>query len=288
MYVEKTLPDSDDTAGEAAYWGTRLEDVVAREWGKRNRRNYGVVVPSPGLLAHPKYPWMLATLDREVAVRRSAEPYAALECKTTDARNEPEWREDAPPPDRVVVQVEHQLAVTGLEVGYVAALVGGNTYRQWVIERDDELIDQIIDIEAEFWDMVTNRVPPAPIGRDADHDALLALYPGDPDRDVVLDDELLDDLDRVNDLTARIKEAKAAKQALCQRIQAAMGDATEGLRPDRSTACTWRTTETTRVVPELVRSRHPEILGDVSETTAGRRFLAKKATTKGAITNVAA
>ncbi|RYZ27995.1 MAG: hypothetical protein EOP01_07020, partial [Propionibacteriaceae bacterium] len=51
-----------DEAGEAARWGTLLEDVVAREWARRRE----VKVRRIGVLRNADDPWMRASLDRVV------------------------------------------------------------------------------------------------------------------------------------------------------------------------------------------------------------------------------
>lgn len=274
VYVDKTTPDlDDDGASEAAYWGGRLEDVVAREW---QIRNPGVIRPAPGLLAHPDRVWQMATLDRLVAERRSTEPHAALEVKTSSLRADQHWQQDSPPPARVVAQVCWQLDVAGLDVAHVAALIGGQSYRQWIIERDDELTDELVDIADEFWHRhVVPRVPPAPTGHEADADALLALYPGDPDQEAVLDDDTLDALADLGQVKQELKTREALKRSLEDRVKAALGDRCRGLRDDGTLAVTWNPTSTKRLDSARFKAESPDIYEQFVTESTTRRLLPK-------------
>lgn len=277
VYVKKVHPDAEDSAGEKAYWGNQLEHIVAREFQKRRGAGPdGRIAPSPGILAHPRYPWMRATIDREVRNRCTGAKLGPLECKTTDARNADDWPADAAPPARVIVQLMHQLAVTGDPRGWAAVLIGGNTYRAWEIVRDDEMIDGIIEVEAAFWEHVTSRTPPAPIGHDSDLDALVTLYPGDRDREAVLDPVWVEMLFEHRALKSQIKAAEARVAEIQASILAVLGDATEGLHPETGeTVVTYRPSSTTRVDTKRLAAERPEIAEQYSRETPTRSFLRK-------------
>lgn len=248
LYVDKTTGEGEDDAGEAAYWGLQLEHVVAFEWAKRNRGRGLRVAPTPGLLAHPERPWQMATIDRYTMGDRheAAAPSGVLEVKTTDARNNEKWQEGQPPPLRVVAQVQHQLIVTGLDVAYVAALIGGNRYREWEVPFDPQLAEDITAIEAEFLDRLARLDPPAPIGHDADDAALDALFAADG-TEATVDGDLVA---RRRELDEQIKALAGDKKTVEQLIKAQLGDATEGLVDGRP-AVTWRQqTRASYTVPE--------------------------------------
>lgn len=272
LWVEKTSPDVDDRQTEAMRWGNVLEHAVATELAKEHGVRLG---PCPGILAHPERPWQRATLDR-YALNRAGQPEAVVEVKTTNAFAAGEWAQDGPPPDHVVIQVQHQLDVTGLPLGYVAALVGGNQPRWWPVERDDELISMLRAEEERFWDLVQTGVAPGPIGHDADGDALAQLYAGDPGREVHLDPATLAAVEARRVAQADVALAEETVKFLGQQIKAALGDATEGLRPDGSTAVTWRPQTTTRLDSSALKAAHPQLWAEFATTTSGRRLLLKK------------
>lgn len=273
VYADKVLPPASDDAGEAAYWGNALEHVVAVEWGKRNRSSGLRVTPTPGLLGHPQRPWQLATVDRYVngyhPDRGTTD--AVLECKTTGDRHDERWREDAPPPPRTVIQVLHQLIVTGCDVGYLACLVGGQKYRQWTIERDEDLCAHITSVELEFLQRIADRNPPAPTGHDEDDDALLALYPGAAGATVDIDPALA--TQRL-ELAAAKKWSTDALTLLDQEIKAAAGDATE-IYAGGELAFTWRPSTSRRIDTTALKADEPDLAEHFTVESTTRRFLQK-------------
>lgn len=125
-----------DDAGEAAFWGTILEDPVAREWARRQRS----VIQRVGLVAHVDEPWMMSTLDRQVLecpMDRSVRTRCALEVKCRSAFKAHRWRSDVP--DDVLAQAVWQMAVTGYDHIHVAVLIGGNEFKQTVVRRDEAM-----------------------------------------------------------------------------------------------------------------------------------------------------
>jgi putative phage-type endonuclease len=273
LWVEKVRDVEDAGQTEAMRWGTVLEDAIAREMAKEHGISLG---PCPGILAHPERRWQIATIDRYGVHRHTREPNAVVEVKNTNAFGHADWPADGPPPDHVVIQVQHQLDVTGLEVGYVAALVGGNTPRWWEIFRDGELIGSLRAEEARFWsEHVLTGQPPDPIGHDADGDALADLYPGDPGRELILDRDLLALIEQRQAARVAAAELAAIADGIDLQIKATLGPATEGLRPDGSTAVTWRPSSTTRLDSNALKADQPDLWAQYAKTTEGRRLLVK-------------
>lgn len=226
VYLDKLgeLPEED--AGERAYWGTVLEDVVARHYAEVNdakvrRVNY--------IMIDPARPYMLANLDREVLKDGARYGY---EGKTTDARNAAQWDGEAVPVN-YVYQVQHYMSVTGFPFFDVACLIGGNTYVQRRVYRDPELIEIIREREAAFWLSVETRTPPEWDGSADGWEVLKKLHPtSEPGKEIELPQEMAAVLAMYQQLEAERKSAAADvkaieqqrdqyKQALC----AAMGDA---------------------------------------------------------------
>ncbi len=151
--VKSGIIDEPDIDTPATAWGKRLESVVA-DWftettGKKLRRVNRV-------LRSREHDWMLASLDREVVGEK-----ALLECKTRRFPTD-EWGAagSAEIPAHYLVQVQHQLAVTGYEVAYVAVLFAGSDPRHYTVPRDPALIEALVELEAEFMDCVRNGTPP--------------------------------------------------------------------------------------------------------------------------------
>lgn len=159
IYLEKTEPIIGvEKQSEAAYWGDQFEEVVAKEFEKRTGKK---VRRDNRHLVHKDYPFMVANIDRRVVGED-----AILECKTANQYLAKEWESEEIPPS-YLLQVQHYLAVTGAAKGYIAVLIGGQKFIWKEVERDDELIEYIIEAEKEFWKMVQDKTPPALDGSSA-------------------------------------------------------------------------------------------------------------------------
>jgi putative phage-type endonuclease len=170
VYLEKIGQATEEKeTSEAAYWGNVHEETVAREFAKRTgykvrRRNV--------ILQHPVYPWMLANVDRLIVGEKTG-----LECKTASEYVKSEW-EGEEIPTAYLLQCQHYMAVTGYKAWWIAVLIGGNKYVYKKIVRDDEIIQNLIKIEKDFWmNRVKAKVSPMFDGSDASTDLLKALYP---------------------------------------------------------------------------------------------------------------
>ena len=147
LWMEKTNQLSAQEAGEAAYWGTQLEPFVRAEFTKRtgikvNLANY--------ILQSEEYPFMLANLDGNCEVLDVGT--CGFEAKTASAYKAGEWEDTIP--DEYMIQVQHYMAVTGYAGFYIAVLIGGNTFKWKFVERDEELISMLIELETAFWNHV--------------------------------------------------------------------------------------------------------------------------------------
>lgn len=85
-------------------------------------------------------------------------------------------------------QVLHQLAVTGHAWAEVAVLIGGQDFRIYRIERDEEKIQDLTEREAQFWQMVQQDQQPEPDGSSDAANALSWLFPRDDGQTVDLSD----------------------------------------------------------------------------------------------------
>lgn len=279
LWVEKLGLVGDDTAGEAAAWGNRLEDAVAQhfaaETGLRVRRHHR-------LLRHPEHQFMLGNLDREVIDpdRPEGDRVGLLECKTTGEYMAGEWA-DGEVPDRAALQTQHYLAVTGYRWAYVAVLIGGNKFRHVYVERDDELIADLVAIEADFWHHVTEQIPPPVDGHESTAQALAALYAdADPESEVELPGFVTDLIVDYRRAGADEKAAKERKAQIGNQIKALVGDARFGL-VDGVKAVTWSRFETTRLNSKALKQAHPDLWAEFAETSPSDRLTFAKEISNG-------
>jgi putative phage-type endonuclease len=205
------------------YWGTLLEPIVAAHYTKRTGNKVRRI---NAVLQHPDEPWMLANIDREVM---GAPDVQLLECKTAGINGARLWKDGVP--EYVQLQVMHQLAVTGKHAADVAVLIGGQDLQIHRIERDEEMIARLIELERRFWRYVEQDQQPPADGSDSADLALRCLYPQDTGQTIDLSQEL--------EMSAAFSDLLAIRQVLAtnaqleaqlkQRIQQRMGDATRAI-----------------------------------------------------------
>lgn len=228
LWMEKTgrdttLPKADPHDEESPmYWGNVLEPVVAWHYSKRTEkkvRRINAVLQHPD----PELSWMLANIDREVI---GADDVQILECKTAGINGARLWKEGVP--EYVQLQVMHQLAVTGKQAADVAVLLGGQHLEIHRIERDEQMIARLIELERKFWNYVETDTPPPADGSASAEAALRCLYPEDNGQTVDFIDHagLAAVYLELRAVRQRIDQQETREAQLKQVLQQAMGEAT--------------------------------------------------------------
>lgn len=270
LYLEKRGEREPDDLSDKDFihFGNVLEDIVATEWSRRTEARVARVNSQ---LVHPDHQWMTAHIDRRVVGVREG-----LECKTASVWNAEEWgdREDQIPL-HYLIQCTHYLAVTGWDAWNVAVLIGGNDFRRFRIERDEEFIEDLIKREREFWDRVVAGTPPELVSLD---DAFMR-WPKDYGNPIVASPNARRAYDRwmkLRDEADAIEDKMKAEKLI---IQQWMGDHSTLLDVDGKTRlCTWKAQKTKRISPDSLREKYPAIAEECSYTTDSRvmRVVEKK------------
>lgn len=216
LFFEKTNPElSQEINNEYIYWGNVLEDVVAKEFenrtGKRVRRDNR-------MLRHPEHEFMFANMDRVVVGEK-----ALLECKTTSQYNKDLWEGDDIPA-QYLCQVQHYMAVTGYEKAYIAVLLGGNTFIWKEIERDEELINILIEAEKDFWESnVQAGVIPEIDGSTATSDFINHMYKDIDDEEIALGDDVNTLLKGIEACKREVKETQELQKKYENQLKDQLG-----------------------------------------------------------------
>jgi putative phage-type endonuclease len=269
VWMEKTgqIVSPDLTDNEAVYWGTVLEDLVAKEFAKRTgfwvqRRN--------AILVHPEHEFMIGNIDRLVRPERGVGEWGVLEVKTTSEYAKDQWSEDEVPA-HYLIQLQHYLAVTGYIYGYFAVLIGGNKYRHFRVERDDELIAHLIEIETKFWnENVLKHIPPAWDGSSASTDLLNSLYPISRPTEIELPQEAEDLIAQYDEADRYEKEWAKRKDEARNKLCGLLGENERGTV--RGRLVTWKTVTTNRLDTKALQKDHPGIYDEYIKPSAYRRF----------------
>ena len=269
LWMEKTNQMPPQEAGEAAYWGTQLEALVRTEFSKRT----GIEVRQVRqLLQSEEQPFMLANLDG-VCEHPDYGP-CIFEAKTASSFKVGEWEDTVP--DEYYLQIQHYMAVTGYRAAYIAVLIGGNTFRWKLIERDEEMISMLTAFEAVFWNHVLDMTPPPLDGSDASASFLSARFPNSvPQSRIALPAFAEELLIRYDDACEELEAATERKQEAENKLKQMMGDHETGTAGNR--IVTWKTISTERLDSKTLKAEHPALYQKYTNKTSYRRFSVRPA-----------
>lgn len=267
LWMDKTGRLSYDEAGEAAYWGTQLESLVRTEFTKRT----GIEVCSVNrLLQSEEHPFMLANLDGECLHPNYGT--CVFEAKTSSAYRVDEWNNTIP--DEYQLQIQHYLAVTGYMGAYIAVLIGGNTFRWRFIERDEEMISMLIQLESNFWKHVQTNMPPPLDGSEASAQFLGKQFPNSvPLSSIKLPDSAADLMVQYDTASEQMERLTAQKKQAENLLKQMLGDNEAGTIGDR--IITWKTVTQERLDTRTLKAEHPTFYRKYASQSYYRRFSIK-------------
>lgn len=225
LWLRKTgqIPAQDETL--AMWLGHEMEPIIAR----RYEIETGRTLRDPGdfaIKAHPDYPWLRATLDRETTLEEGID--GPVEMKAPGGNMADDWSEFESP---LVyqTQLQIQMACTGARAGEIAALVGNRNFYVIRYERNDEFLDAIIPVLHAFWECCQSRTAPEVDGSESTAQAIAKLHPLDNGETVELSGDLAMDIHAWQQCQA---DAKALEEKIAlhkNRIKAALGANTFGV-----------------------------------------------------------
>ena len=269
LWMEKTDQLLYREAGEAAYWGTQLENLVRMEFTKRT----GIEVSRVNqVLQSEEYPFMLANLDGKCV--HPDYGVCGFEAKTASAYKAGEW--DDMIPDEYQLQIQHYMAVTGYPGFYIAVLIGGNTFRWRFVERDEELISTLIQLESDFWHHVEKVIPPVLDGSDASAKFLAERFPSSvPKSQITLPDTATSLLAQYDAVCEQLEIFTEQKQEVENRLKEMLGENEVGTAGNYIVS--WKSVSQERLDSKTLRAEHPFLYKKYANKISYRRFSIKAA-----------
>ena len=267
LWMDKTNQTNEaPIENEAMTWGIIMEPIIRNHFAEVTGKR---VVELKAMLQHPEHPFMLADVDG-ITVDDEGNP-AILEIKTASEYKRNEWDEGVPP--YYLTQIQHYLCVTGIKKAYCAVLIGGNSFKIYEIDADDEIQSMLIAVEKNFWNKVQNMIRPEMDGSDAAKNLLDSLYRGGVAEQIVMPEEAIEYVDAYIEACAEEDNAKAKKQEASNHIKEIMGDY------DKATcmgySISWKSVSTERLDTKSLKQNEPEIYAKYAKTTTARRFTVK-------------
>lgn len=229
VYLDKTaqLPlDRPSTPEQRA--GLAVEPAIAQLYEQETKRE---LMPCPAIMQSKSIPFMLASIDRQYR------PEYIVELKNVNyfKFKKDDWGEPGTNqvPYKFVLQVTHQMAVAEAERCDLAVLIGGSDFRIYTVERNERLLHRLVEIEAEFWDRVLRRDPPAPDFNHPNNLAMVKAMHGLIEGEMVEWDGALAELAfKYVSLGATISAGEKEKKQIQAELLHAMGNAQVALLPD--------------------------------------------------------
>lgn len=176
LWLEKTgqIEPPNLSGNQAIEWGNILEPVIREKFAKETGFE---VFENNWVMQHELHDFMVANIDGEVIDPQFKGERGVLEIKTAGERMKDQWTDG--PPHHYMLQIQHYLAVLDYSYAYVAVLISGQTFKYFLIERDDYVIHQVIQAENEFMEMVEKNIAPEISGHKADTEYLAGAFPED-------------------------------------------------------------------------------------------------------------
>ncbi|EIB1636151.1 YqaJ viral recombinase family protein [Salmonella enterica] len=215
---------------------------------------------------HRDYGFIAAEIDAEAASGEN------IEIKTVSPFKVKEWGEvqtDAIPV-HYTAQAMHGLMVTGKQVCVFGVLIGGDDFRIYRVERDEETIQAILEKEIAFWDRVINLNPPeATTVSD-----ISLMFEKDAGSSIEADGKALALFNDLRDMKSRYKSLGEEIAVSEEKLKLYMQEHSI-LTLDGKTICTWKSQVSNRFDKKLFQVEHPELYEKFKTSTTSRVFRMK-------------
>ena len=155
---------------------------------------------------------------------------------------------------------------------YLAVLIFGKGFRYTCLERDEEMLNDLVSIEKNFWENhVQAKVLPSPDGsRSADE--LIQKYfhrrEGAVTRMTGMDEQIT----RRNELAGLIKKMQAEQKIIEQELKMYLGNAKAQIGISDQYRVAWTEYETRRIDTERLKKEQPEIYENYSKVQKSSRL----------------
>ena len=267
VFYEKTSSEVEDYDNESMRQGRDLEEYVARRFMEET----GLKVRRPNAMyQNEEYPFMLANVDRLISGENMG-----LECKTTSAYNADKWTGDSVPA-HYEIQCHHYMAVTGAKAWYLAVVILGREFKYKKIERDEELIQNLIAIEKEFWEghVLSGNIPD-PDGSDISNEVINRYFPTALKKTITLPSHLNEQLKRREEIILLTKKLTQEQNQIEQQLKLYMGEYEMAFNEHYRVS--WSNVDTVRIDSKRLKEERPDLYRDFAKSSQSRRFTVKAA-----------
>lgn len=265
VFMEKMGYSAPLVETEAMGWGKILEDTVARHWSKVT----GIPVRRVNrTVRHPVKFFAAAHVDRlagpDILEVKTSGVFAASDYGESDT--------DQVPADAFLQGLHYAHVLDRPRVHY-AVLIGGQSFRKFVYERDRELETEIEDRVSAFWhDNIEKGIPPDVDASESAAQYLSLRHPAVLVPTVELTEEIETEALAYDVARREVKQWEVQQKLRRNRLAALLGDGGEASRP--GLVVRWSDTEgAKRLDLDALRAAHPKIAAEFTRQDPPSRRL---------------
>lgn len=168
------------------------------------------------------------------------------------------------------------MLVTGATHWYIAAVILGVGFVYYKIQRDEEIIRYLVEIESRFWkEHVMKQVMPAPDGSKACEEVLKKYFPKANSESPILLTQFKEKLERREEIVGLLEKLETEKNCIEQEIKVQMGEAERA--ECEKYHIQWSNVTSNRIDSKRLKEEEPELYKKYLNPTSSRRFQIKAA-----------
>lgn len=256
----------------------RIEDPKKQKIFSRGKRMEPYVID---MLAEEEGLYIIARGNRYrdcqhdfLAAEIDAETECGLnvEIKTVSPFKSKEWGEEYTDavPVHYTAQAMHGLMVTGKQTCIFGVLIGGDDFRVYRVERDDETIAAIREKELDFWGRIQRLEPPEAVAVSD----ILRMFERDSGYAIEADGKAVNALVKLRNLKAQAKSLEAEIEEAETSLKLYMQDKSI-LTVNGAPVLTWKTQNTKRFDQKAFEAANASMYNQFVKTTQSRVFRLK-------------
>lgn len=217
----------------------------------------------------PEFNFLAAEIDAEALLSERNER-VNVEIKTVSPFKAKDWGELGSDeiPVYYTAQAQHGLMVTARALCIFGVLIGGDDFRIYRVERDDEIIAAMRAREVAFWREHVETMTPPPASTPGDVDS---LFRRDAGTSIEATPEIVTALNELRALQAEQAAVEARAEGVKSAIKAHMGEAARLTWHGRDVA-TWKTQQAKRFDQRAFQAANADLFDQFIRLTESRVF----------------
>ncbi len=195
---------------------------------------------------------------------------AGLECKTASPYSSDRWK-DGNIPEWYYLQCQHYIKTLETDGWYLAVLIFGKGFQYTYIERDEEMLQDLVAIEKDFWENhVQTGIMPSPDGSKGADELIQKYY---RNRKGIIRMKGFDEqIARRNELAGLVKKLQTEQKAIEQELKMYLGKEQAQVGISDRYRVTWTEFESQRIDTERLKKEQPEIYQNYTKVQKSSRL----------------